>query len=200
MRSPNMPIYKKRPLDGLGQRGIDINPARIALSNSLKLKRQLDYEEQALQQLSGGDPSVINPPQLMWKRMKFLKGENCSLLTEKKSLSTSVLTDEFVCNSRGLSQPMNQLQQQQQSTCGSPGENLKAGAFSPQFYSPHYQDYTVQSAHKVSGVTSRLLGSSFEPYLLPELTRYDCEVNVPVLGSSTLLQGSELLRALDQAT
>lgn len=28
----------------------------------------------------------------MWKRMKFLKGENCSLVTEKKSLSTSVLT------------------------------------------------------------------------------------------------------------
>ncbi|XP_054052103.1 endothelial PAS domain-containing protein 1 isoform X3 [Rissa tridactyla] len=142
VHSPSMPIYKKRPLDAFGQRGIEVNPARIALSNSLKLKRQLDYEEQALQQLSGGDPSVINPSQLMWKRMKFLKGETCSLVTEKKSLSTSVLT----------------------------------------------------------GMTSRLLGPSFEPYLLPELTRYDCEVNVPVLGSSTLLQGSELLRALDQAT
>ncbi|XP_065535555.1 endothelial PAS domain-containing protein 1 isoform X2 [Lathamus discolor] len=204
IHSPNMPIYKKRPLDAFGQRGIDVNPARIALANSLKLKRQLDYEEQALQQLSGGDPSVINSSHLMWKRMKFLKGENCSLVTEKKSLSTSVLTDEFVCNSRGLSQPMNQLQQQQQQqqqpTCGSPGENLKAGAFPPPFYSSHCQDYAVQAAHKVSGMTSRLLGPSFEPYLLPELTRYDCEVNVPVLGSSTLLQGSELLRALDQAT
>lgn len=42
-----------RPLDAFGQRGIDVNPARLALSNSLKLKRQLDYEEQALQQLSG---------------------------------------------------------------------------------------------------------------------------------------------------
>lgn len=52
----------------------------------------------------------------------------------------------------------------------------------------------------LSGMTSRLLGPSFESYLLPELTRHDCEVNVPVLGSSTLLQGSELLRALDQAT
>jgi len=28
----------------------------------------------------------------MWKRMRFLKGENRSLVTEKKSLSTSVLT------------------------------------------------------------------------------------------------------------
>lgn len=45
--------FLNRPLDAFGQRGIDINPARIALSNSLKLKRQLDYEEQALQQLSG---------------------------------------------------------------------------------------------------------------------------------------------------
>lgn len=135
--------------------------------------------------------------------MKFLKGENCSLVTEKKSLSTSVLTDEFFCNSRGLSQPMNQLQQQQQQhqpTCDSPGENLKAGAFPPLFYSSHCQDYSVQPAHKASGLTSHLLGPSFESYLLPELTRYDCEVNVPVLGSSTLLQGSELLRALDQAT
>ncbi|XP_041269440.1 endothelial PAS domain-containing protein 1 isoform X3 [Onychostruthus taczanowskii] len=207
--SQRVPIYKKRsplhrPLDSFGQRGIDINPARLALSTSLKLKRQLDYEEQALQQLSGGDPSVINPSHLMWKRMKFLKGENCSLVAEKKSLSTSVLTDEFFCNSRGLSQPMNQLQQQQQQqhqpTCDSPGEKVKAGAFPPLFYSSHCQDYSVQPAHKASGLTSRLLGPSFEPYLLPELTRYDCEVNVPVLGSSTLLQGSELLRALDQAT
>lgn len=28
----------------------------------------------------------------MWKRMKFLKGENCSLVTEKKALSTNILT------------------------------------------------------------------------------------------------------------
>lgn len=52
----------------------------------------------------------------------------------------------------------------------------------------------------LSGMASRLLGPSFEPYLLPELTRYDCEVNVPVPGSNTLLQGGDLLRALDQAT
>uniref|UniRef100_A0A452J6J4 Uncharacterized protein n=1 Tax=Gopherus agassizii TaxID=38772 RepID=A0A452J6J4_9SAUR len=142
VHSPNMSLYKKRSLDSFEQRGIDINPARIALANSLKLKRQMDYEDQTFQQLNGADLSMMNPSHLMWKRMKILKGENCSLVTEKKSLSTSVLT----------------------------------------------------------GVTSRLLGQSYEPYLLPELTRYDCEVNVPVLGSSTLLQGCDLLRALDQAT
>lgn len=49
------------------------------------------------------------------------------------------------------------------------------------------------------GMVSRLLGPSFE-YCLPELTRYDCEVNVPLQGNLHLLQGSDLLCALDQAT
>ncbi|XP_007895056.1 endothelial PAS domain-containing protein 1b isoform X2 [Callorhinchus milii] len=56
------------------------------------------------------------------------------------------------------------------------------------------------STGSLTGMASRLLGSSFVSYSLPELTRYDCEVNAPVVGNSTLLQGRELLRALDQAT
>uniref|UniRef100_A0A673IIX5 Endothelial PAS domain-containing protein 1-like n=1 Tax=Sinocyclocheilus rhinocerous TaxID=307959 RepID=A0A673IIX5_9TELE len=51
-----------------------------------------------------------------------------------------------------------------------------------------------------AGIASRLIGASFETYSLPELTRYDCEVNVPLQGNLHLLQGSDLLRALDQAT
>ncbi|XP_042303901.1 endothelial PAS domain-containing protein 1 isoform X2 [Sceloporus undulatus] len=202
---PNVNLYKKRTLESFGQRGIDINPARIALTNSLKLKRQLDYEEQAFQHLNGpqGDTSGINPTHLMWKRMKILRGENCALLTEKKSLSTSVLNDEFLCNpQRGSGQSVNMVQQQPQHpppSSGSSANNPKA-VFSPHFYNLPYQDFSVPPAHRMSGMTSRLLGSSFEPYLLPELTRYDCEVNVPMVGSSTLLQGSDLLRALDQAT
>uniref|UniRef100_A0A8C1Q647 Endothelial PAS domain protein 1b n=1 Tax=Cyprinus carpio TaxID=7962 RepID=A0A8C1Q647_CYPCA len=47
---------------------------------------------------------------------------------------------------------------------------------------------------------SRLIGPSFGSYSLPELTRYDCEVNIPLQGNLHLLQGSDLLRALDQAT
>ncbi|XP_028846035.1 endothelial PAS domain-containing protein 1b [Denticeps clupeoides] len=50
------------------------------------------------------------------------------------------------------------------------------------------------------GMVSRLLGPSMDSYCLPELTRYDCEVNVPLQGNLHLLQGSDLLRALDQAT
>ncbi|KAK6307317.1 hypothetical protein J4Q44_G00224650 [Coregonus suidteri] len=51
-------------------------------------------------------------------------------------------------------------------------------------------------------LASRLLGISSEgsgsPFTLPQLTRYDCEVNAPVVGRQLLLQGEELLRALDQ--
>lgn len=50
-----------------------------------------------------------------------------------------------------------------------------------------------------SEVASRLLSSSFESSIrLPQLTRYDCEVNAPVQDRHHLLQGEELLRALDQ--
>uniref|UniRef100_A0A8C1H4M7 Hypoxia-inducible factor 1-alpha n=1 Tax=Cyprinus carpio carpio TaxID=630221 RepID=A0A8C1H4M7_CYPCA len=48
-------------------------------------------------------------------------------------------------------------------------------------------------------VASRLLCSSLESCSgLPQLTRYDCEVNAPVQDRHHLLQGEELLRALDQ--
>uniref|UniRef100_A0A671QLS4 Hypoxia-inducible factor 1-alpha n=1 Tax=Sinocyclocheilus anshuiensis TaxID=1608454 RepID=A0A671QLS4_9TELE len=48
-------------------------------------------------------------------------------------------------------------------------------------------------------VASRLLCSSLESSGgLPQLTRYDCEVNAPVQDRQHLLQGEELLHALDQ--
>ncbi|KAL4641822.1 hypoxia-inducible factor 1-alpha-like [Arapaima gigas] len=46
-----------------------------------------------------------------------------------------------------------------------------------------------------SDLVSRLLGCG-----LPELTQYDCEVNAPILHRQHLLQGEELLRALDQVS
>uniref|UniRef100_A0A8C7XKJ2 Hypoxia-inducible factor 1-alpha n=1 Tax=Oryzias sinensis TaxID=183150 RepID=A0A8C7XKJ2_9TELE len=52
-----------------------------------------------------------------------------------------------------------------------------------------------------SDLASRLLGttseSSSSPFTLPQLTRDDCEVNAPLQGRQCLLQGEELLRALD---
>lgn len=50
-----------------------------------------------------------------------------------------------------------------------------------------------------SDMASRLLSSSLEGSGgLPQLTRYDCEVNAPVQDRHHLLQGEELLCALDQ--
>ncbi|KAM8915152.1 hypoxia inducible factor 1 subunit alpha a [Spinachia spinachia] len=52
-----------------------------------------------------------------------------------------------------------------------------------------------------SDMASRLLGStsdgSSSPFTLPQLTSYDCEVNAPLQGRQSLLQGEELLCALD---
>ncbi|KAG7238494.1 hypothetical protein INR49_030767 [Caranx melampygus] len=52
-----------------------------------------------------------------------------------------------------------------------------------------------------SDLASRLLGSTSDGtnslFTLPQLTRYDCEVNAPLQGRQYLLQGEELLRALD---
>nr|AJG42177.1 hypoxia-inducible factor 1 alpha A [Gymnodiptychus pachycheilus] len=52
-----------------------------------------------------------------------------------------------------------------------------------------------------SDVASRLLSRSSEggavTMPLPQITRYDCEVNAPVTGRQHLLQGEELLCALD---
>ncbi|CAK6956974.1 hypoxia inducible factor 1 subunit alpha a [Scomber scombrus] len=51
-----------------------------------------------------------------------------------------------------------------------------------------------------SDLASRLLGTAegtSSPFTLPQLTRYDCEVNAPLQGRQYLLQGEELLRALD---
>ncbi|XP_039101860.1 endothelial PAS domain-containing protein 1 [Hyaena hyaena] len=201
INSPHLTAFKKRSAKGFGPQGPDVmSPAMVALSNKLKLKRQREYEEQAFQELSGmqGDPSGSSTSHQLWKRMKSLRGTmNCALMPDKL-LSASLPPDEFTHHPmRGVGQPLRHLPPLPSAL--SPGENAKSGV-PPQCYAPQYQDYSLPSAPKVSGMASRLLGPSFEPYLLPELTRYDCEVNVPVPGSSTLLQGGDLLRALDQAT
>ncbi|XP_061468380.1 hypoxia-inducible factor 1-alpha isoform X2 [Rhineura floridana] len=49
-----------------------------------------------------------------------------------------------------------------------------------------------------SDIASKLLGQSIDEKGLPQLTGYDCEVNAPIQGNRNLLQGEELLKALDQ--
>ncbi|KAK1905805.1 Endothelial PAS domain containing protein 1, partial [Dissostichus eleginoides] len=63
----------------------------------------------------------------------------------------------------------------------------------------NFSPYNLQPSSKSQGIASRLLGPSFEASCLPELTRYDCEVNIPLQGNLYLLQGCDLLRALDQS-
>lgn len=199
--SPHLSMFKKRSAKGFRPQGPDaMSPAMVALSNKLKLKRQLEYEEQAFQDMSGGDPPGGTPSHLMWKRMKSLRGcGNCPPIPDKR-LRAHVPSDEFTQNPmRGPSQPLRHLPPPQPPSAVSAEESAKS-RFPPQCCAFQYQDYGLPPAPKAPGVASRLLGPSFEPYLLPELTRYDCEVNVPVPGSSTLLQGGDLLRALDQGT
>uniref|UniRef100_F7B9S8 HIF-1 alpha C-terminal transactivation domain-containing protein n=2 Tax=Ornithorhynchus anatinus TaxID=9258 RepID=F7B9S8_ORNAN len=205
--SPGLPLYKDRSSKVLTPPGPGLNPALLALSDKLRLKRHLDRGDPP-RGLPGGGTAPGGgggPSHQMWKRMRSLKGEDCPLLPEKPP-NLGVRSDDFICEApRGLGppQPLGPPRQKPLPLHGlppppSPGDTPKAPG-PPPFYRSRYQDCGPPPARKMSGMTSRLLGPSLEPYLLPELTRYDCEVNVPVPGSSTLLQGSDLLRALDQA-
>ncbi|KAG9484438.1 hypothetical protein GDO78_010033 [Eleutherodactylus coqui] len=200
MQLHSMPLYKQRSLESFGQRGKDLHPNEIPFCNSMKRKRQLDYGDQGFPQLSVGELPDNSIPSILWKRMKALKPGICPLGSEKKSLSTSVLTDEYICNRhRGLSPHMTQQSQSQQQ-CASNSRDERKATYPGGFFSCNYHEYNMPQSQKTKALTNRLIGPSYEPYLLPELTRYDCEVNVPVLGNSNLLQGSDLLRALDQTT
>ncbi|XP_066451647.1 endothelial PAS domain-containing protein 1 isoform X2 [Eleutherodactylus coqui] len=200
MQLHSMPLYKQRSLESFGQRGKDLHPNEIPFCDSMKRKRQLDYGDQGFPQLSVGELPDNSIPSILWKRMKALKPGICPLGSEKKSLSTSVLTDEYICNRhRGLSPHMTQQSQSQQQ-CASNSRDERKATYPGGFFSCNYHEYNMPQSQKTKALTNRLIGPSYEPYLLPELTRYDCEVNVPVLGNSNLLQGSDLLRALDQTT
>ncbi|KAF4084901.1 hypothetical protein AMELA_G00111290 [Ameiurus melas] len=72
--------------------------------------------------------------------------------------------------------------------------------FTDCFCSSAYSQYGMPPSKKLTGVASRLLAPSFGPYCLAELTQYDCDVNVPLQGNLHMLQGNDLLRALDQST
>ncbi|XP_068089136.1 endothelial PAS domain-containing protein 1 [Hyperolius riggenbachi] len=199
MHLHGMPLYKQRSLESFGQRGKDLPPTDIPFCNNMKRKRQLEYGDPGFPQLSVGELPENAIQSLMWKRMKPFRSQMCPLMSEKKSLSTSVLTDDFICNRhRGVSQPMSQ-QPQPPCTSSTPGDSRKT-PYQPTFFSCNYNDYSQPQSQRVKAMTNRLIGPTFEWYLLPELTRYDCEVNVPVLGNTHLLQGSDLLRALDQTT
>ncbi|KAJ3610870.1 hypothetical protein NHX12_022960 [Muraenolepis orangiensis] len=140
--------------------------------------------------------SESNPSGMIWKRMR---GNSCAAMD--RSHSAGALTELGVggAMSRSMSQRLGPLHQHRDVPypgSGSSGATKKL--FPQQEY--RYTEYSMPPAHTREGVVSRLLGPSLGSCYLPELTRYDCEVNVPLQGNLHLLQGCDLLRALDQAT
>ncbi|XP_078144831.1 endothelial PAS domain-containing protein 1b [Centroberyx gerrardi] len=172
----NMPtlMQKQRSMENFVQAYRDMSPARVAMANSIK---------RSFAQMAVGESK---PSEMIWKKMR---SDSC--VTMDRSLSAGSLAG-------GVSQRLSPLQQHRKSQY--PGSVI-GGAHKKPFpqQSCNYTEYRMLPSNKTEGVASRLLGPSFESYCLPELTRYDCEVNVPLQGSLHLLQGSDLLRALDQS-
>ncbi|XP_062852047.1 endothelial PAS domain-containing protein 1b isoform X2 [Trichomycterus rosablanca] len=166
-------LHNQRSMEkyGLDEVFRDINPAQLSKARSMK---------RSFSQMSMVTSST-KPSDMMWKRTR---NENCAVLN-RMSQSTGSLIE------KGLEQQHRKTQYRGNQT------DLAKKLYPEQFC--NHSEYMLPST-KMEGVASRLLGPSFEMYCLPELTRYDCEVNVPLQGNLHLLQGRDLLCALDQAT
>ncbi|XP_052469590.1 endothelial PAS domain-containing protein 1b isoform X2 [Carassius gibelio] len=160
--------YLQRPMENFVQNYRDISPARLSLANSFK---------RSFTQMTMSETSSTKSQHTMWKR---LRNESCAVM-DRKSLSTSALSDKDMAHDGGMDHQHRKTQYSGNQCC-------------------NFRQFNMQPSSKMNGIASRLIGPSFETYSLPQLTRYDCEVNVPLQGSLHLLQGSDLLRALDQAT
>ncbi|KAG5266703.1 hypothetical protein AALO_G00235180 [Alosa alosa] len=179
MPTNQMPMYKQRSMENFVQAQRDMSPARLALANSIK---------RSFTQMATEDMQQNKPSEMMWKKMR---SDSCAVM-DRKCLSTSALSDKGMGLSDGFGHQHRKTQYPCNQTC------MSKKPFSGQCC--NYREYSVLPSSKNEGMVSRLLGPSFETFCLPELTRYDCEVNIPLQGKMHLLQGSELLRALDQTT
>ncbi|CAB1338440.1 unnamed protein product [Coregonus sp. 'balchen'] len=182
----NMPVnrmHKQRSMENFVQAYRDMSPARIAIANNFK---------RSFTQMAVGDATLSTPSEIMWKRMR---NESCGVLD--RSLSTSSLADKGMCIPGDVDQCLSPLQRHRKSQYPGCGNGAPQKHFPEQWC--NYREYRMLPSPKTEGVASQLLGPSFETYCLPELTRYDCEVNVPLQANLHLLQGSDLLRALDHA-
>lgn len=175
-------MHKQRSVDNL-QTYRDLSPARVAMANSVK---------RSFTQMTMGESTLS---EMLWKRMRG----DCHVAMDRSLSSGSLTASEMGRMMPGsMSSCLSSLQQHRKSQC--PGNGI-ADAHEKAFpqKSCNYT-YNMMPSHKAEGIASRLMGPSFEASCLPELTRYDCEVNVPLQGSLYLLQGRDLLRALDQAS
>ncbi|XP_056290969.1 endothelial PAS domain-containing protein 1b isoform X2 [Pseudoliparis swirei] len=159
----------------------DMSPARGAMANSIK---------RPFTPMTVGDGT---PSEGTWKKMR---GDSCGAMDRR--LSARSLAEMGSMTPAGMSSRLSAAQQHRK--CQYPGSGIGGATEKPFLHTSCNYTYNVQPSNKAEGVASRLLGSSFEASCLPELTRYDCEVNVPLQGNLYLLQGCDLLRALDQAT
>ncbi|NP_001296843.1 endothelial PAS domain-containing protein 1b [Fundulus heteroclitus] len=174
-------MHKQRSVDNFVQAYKDVNPARVAMNNSIK---------RSFNQMALGERKLTD---VVWKKMR---GDGCM----DRSLSAGSLTESGLM---GRMLPGNGPQfpssLQQHRTSQYPGDGIRGPNDKPfSRKSCSYTEYNPLPSNKTEGIASRLLGPTFEPSCLPELTRYDCEVNVPLQGSLHLLQGCDLLQALDQ--
>ncbi|XP_053366972.1 endothelial PAS domain-containing protein 1 [Clarias gariepinus] len=168
----------------------------ITLANNFKRKRQDEFVSsysfpdipQCIKQDGvSRSESVDN----MWKRMKTANTDGCAFSIRKPPDPR----DPFSAGQVGKnSQPIR---------CRPPPDPRISGEikqpFTERFCSSVYNHYGMPSSIKQTGLTNRLLGPSYDPYCLEELTQYDCDVNVPLQGNLHLLQGNDLLKALDQS-
>uniref|UniRef100_W5JXH2 Endothelial PAS domain protein 1 n=1 Tax=Astyanax mexicanus TaxID=7994 RepID=W5JXH2_ASTMX len=131
----------------------------------------------------------------LWKRMKTITNDNCAF-TARNPTSSAVLEDTFSSRPAAVDSQIsgNQLPPNK------PSFREHKRPFTEHFCPPEFNQYSMLPSPKPTGMTSRLLAPSFDSFCLTELTQYDCDVNVPLQGNLHLLQGSDLLKALDQAT
>ncbi|XP_070980974.1 endothelial PAS domain-containing protein 1-like isoform X1 [Oncorhynchus clarkii lewisi] len=178
----NMPVnmmHKQRSMENFVQAYREMSPTRIAIANNVK---------RSFTQMAVGDTTLSTPS-------KMTRNESYAIMD--RSLSTSSLDVKGMCIPGGVDKCLIPLQRHRNSRYPGCVNGTSRKSFPEQCC--NYKRCMLPSS-KTEGAASRLLGPSIETYCLPELTRYDCEVNVPLQGNLHLLQGSDLLRALDQAT
>ncbi|XP_056465151.1 endothelial PAS domain-containing protein 1b isoform X1 [Gadus chalcogrammus] len=169
----------RRSMEPFGQACRDMSPDRT--SNMKRPFNQMVVSES-------------NRSEMIWKKMR---GNSCAAIDRSHSSGPLAEPGIGAMMPGSMSQRLSHLHQHREFQfpgSGSMGPTKKAF---PQQCS--YTEYNRLPSHTREGVVSRLLGPSMGSCYLPELTRYDCEVNVPLQGNLHLLQGCDLLRALDQS-
>ncbi|XP_073723079.1 endothelial PAS domain-containing protein 1 [Misgurnus anguillicaudatus] len=181
-------LPEQRYFENFGPVQKDMSLGQVALINSFKRKRQFSsscsFSDIPKEMVPYHETADV-------KRMKTLTVDSC-VFSVRKSLSTSVLTDKS-CMQSGVDGPLPLRD------CRVRSEDFKQHR-TQLFCPPDNRQYHVPPSPKHRGMISQLLAPSFDTHCLPQLTRYDCEVNVPLQGNLHLLQGCDLLRALDQTT